>query len=99
MAMFPEAMKAAQKELDAVVGTHRLPDFSDRPSLPYINALIKECMRWQGIANLGKYKANIRILGGMNLFDSIGLAHSLSEDDEYEGYFIPKGTIVMGNTW
>lgn len=22
-----------------------------------------------------------------------------TNDDEYEGYFIPKGTIVVGNTW
>ncbi|KIJ29551.1 hypothetical protein M422DRAFT_188279, partial [Sphaerobolus stellatus SS14] len=28
-----------------------------------------------------------------------GIAHTLSEDDIIDGYFIPKGTIVMGNTW
>ena len=22
-----------------------------------------------------------------------------SEDDEYNGYFIPKGTVVLGNAW
>lgn len=22
-----------------------------------------------------------------------------SEDDEYDGYFIPRGTVVMGNGW
>ncbi|TBU44098.1 hypothetical protein BD309DRAFT_61703 [Dichomitus squalens] len=32
-------------ELDAVVGSHRLPDFADRDSLVYINALIWEAMR------------------------------------------------------
>nr|VWP02625.1 Candidapepsin (EC (ACP) (Aspartate protease) (Secreted aspartic proteinase) (SAPT) [Ganoderma boninense] len=30
MAAYPEAQKKAQRELDAVVGTARLPDFSDR---------------------------------------------------------------------
>jgi len=25
--------------------------------------------------------------------------HATSEDDVYEGYFIPKGTYVLGNTW
>ncbi|KIJ32571.1 hypothetical protein M422DRAFT_184313 [Sphaerobolus stellatus SS14] len=28
-----------------------------------------------------------------------GIAHTSSEDDVIDGYFIPKGTIVMGNTW
>ncbi|KAF9044304.1 cytochrome P450 [Panaeolus papilionaceus] len=80
MAIHPEVAKKAQVELDAVVGSGRLPDFSDRPSLPYIDAIAKECMRWKLVTNLG-------------------LAHMVSEDDEYRGYFIPKGTIVMGNSW
>ncbi|KAJ3533544.1 hypothetical protein NMY22_g7294 [Coprinellus aureogranulatus] len=29
----------------------------------------------------------------------LGLPHATSEDDIYEGYFIPKGTIVMANVW
>ncbi|EDR09903.1 uncharacterized protein LACBIDRAFT_189790 [Laccaria bicolor S238N-H82] len=28
-----------------------------------------------------------------------GVPHMSTEDDEYDGYFIPKGTIVMGNVW
>ena len=35
----------AQKELDAVVGQDRLPEFSDRTSLPYTNAILKEVLR------------------------------------------------------
>ena len=46
MAVSPEVQKKAQQELDAVVGTGRLPGFSDRPSLPYVNALVKELLRW-----------------------------------------------------
>ena len=46
MALDPEVQKRAQKELDAVVGTERLPEPSDRPSLPYVNALVKELFRW-----------------------------------------------------
>jgi hypothetical protein len=30
---------------------------------------------------------------------TIGLPQKLMEDDYYDGYFIPKGTIVMGNAW
>ncbi|KAH6918908.1 O-methylsterigmatocystin oxidoreductase [Coprinopsis sp. MPI-PUGE-AT-0042] len=29
----------------------------------------------------------------------MGIPHILSQDDTYEGYFIPKGTLVMGNSW
>ncbi|PPR03920.1 hypothetical protein CVT24_008105 [Panaeolus cyanescens] len=80
MLLHPNAMKKAQAEIDRVVGSSRLPDFSDRHSLPYVSAIIKESARWHVGVNLG-------------------IAHCSSEDDEYEGYFIPKGTIVMGNAW
>ena len=39
-------MKKAQKELDRVVGSERLPQLSDREDLPYVSALIKELLRW-----------------------------------------------------
>ena len=29
----------------------------------------------------------------------LGVAHQLSQDDVYEGYFIPKGTTVIPNIW
>ncbi|RXW13417.1 hypothetical protein EST38_g12437 [Candolleomyces aberdarensis] len=29
----------------------------------------------------------------------LGVAHSNSEDDEYDGFFIPKGTIIFQNNW
>ena len=54
MALYPEIQKKAQEEIDAVVGPHRLPDFEDRPSLPYINAIVKESMRWHLVLPLGK---------------------------------------------
>ncbi len=53
MALYPEVQKRAQAELDAVVGRDRLPDFSDSPSLPYINAIVKELLRWHPAAPLG----------------------------------------------
>ena len=39
-------LKKAQDELDRVVGRDRLPEFSDRENLPYINAIVKEVIRW-----------------------------------------------------
>ena len=46
MARFPGAQRRAHAELDAVVGTRRLPKLSDHHSLPYITALVKEVLRW-----------------------------------------------------
>ncbi|KAF4621589.1 hypothetical protein D9613_012598 [Agrocybe pediades] len=80
MALYPEVQKKAQAELDRVVGPNRLPDFSDRRDLPYINAMVKETGRW-------------------NLVVPLAVPHMASHDDEYDGYFIPKGTIVYGNAW
>jgi cytochrome P450 len=54
MALYPEAQKKAQQELDRVLNG-RLPEFNDRPNLPYINAMIKESMRWQVVAPLGAH--------------------------------------------
>ncbi|PFH53736.1 hypothetical protein AMATHDRAFT_78864 [Amanita thiersii Skay4041] len=53
MITFPEAQARAQKELDAVVGSDRLPDFSDRASLPYLDAMLLETLRWNPPAPLG----------------------------------------------
>jgi cytochrome P450 len=54
MVLNPEAQKRAQAEVDRVVGTDRLPDFSDRVSMPYIEAVLRETMRFYPIAPLGK---------------------------------------------
>jgi cytochrome P450 len=47
MAMYPDVQKKAQAEIDAVIGHDRLPDLDDIDSLPFINALVKETLRWQ----------------------------------------------------
>ena len=46
MILNPKVMKKAQEELDRVVGKGHLPDFSDKDNLPYIDALVKEVLRW-----------------------------------------------------
>ncbi|KAG5990599.1 hypothetical protein E4U54_004071, partial [Claviceps lovelessii] len=47
--LYPDVLRRAQKEIDDVVGSDRLPDFHDRDHLPYINALIKEAYRWKPV--------------------------------------------------
>ena len=55
IAFFPEVQKKAQAEIDAIVGPDRLPTLSDRQSLPYMEALLKEVYRWNPVARLGKH--------------------------------------------
>jgi hypothetical protein len=33
------------------------------------------------------------------VFISKALPHQALEDDVYEGYYIPKGSTVLGNSW
>ncbi|KAI9058748.1 cytochrome P450 [Trametes sanguinea] len=80
MVMHPEVQKRAQAELDAVVGQDRLPEFTDRTSLPYINAIVKETLRWHNITPLGS-------------------GHRCMEEDEYRGWRIPKGALILQNVW
>ncbi|KIJ43303.1 hypothetical protein M422DRAFT_253505 [Sphaerobolus stellatus SS14] len=49
MALNPDVQRKAQRELDAVLGGSRLPEFDDRSQLPYIAALCKEILRWQPV--------------------------------------------------
>ncbi len=61
MVLYPDVQRKAQAELDRVVGRDRLPNFNDRESLPYIEAVIKEALRWLPTAPMGKYAIYIRM--------------------------------------
>ncbi|KAE9405244.1 cytochrome P450 [Gymnopus androsaceus JB14] len=52
MVKWPEYQRKAQKELDRVIGSERLPDFDDRENLPYIQAIVNEILRWQPVTPL-----------------------------------------------
>ncbi|KZO94968.1 cytochrome P450 [Calocera viscosa TUFC12733] len=80
MTLYPDVQKKAQEELDHVVGKERLPTFADRPNLPYMNAVVKEVLRWAAVVPMC-------------------LPHRLIKEDEYNGYRIPKDTIVLTNIW
>jgi hypothetical protein len=55
MTLHPEVQKQAQAEIDAVVGTDRLPTLADREYLPFVDALVKEVFRWNPVAPQGKF--------------------------------------------
>ena len=97
MALCPEVQKKAQAEIDAVVGPNRLPDFHDRPSLPYVNAILKETSRWNLVTPLGR--PFVIVIVATILTSSEAVPHMSTNDDEYNGYYIPKGTVTIGNAW
>ncbi|KAF8198880.1 cytochrome P450 [Mycena galopus ATCC 62051] len=80
MVTHPDIQKKAQAYIDAVVADGRMPTFSDRPLLAYIDGILKEIMRWKVVA-------------------PIALPHQLINDEEYNGYFIPAGTMVVPNSY
>ncbi|KAJ7756417.1 cytochrome P450 [Mycena maculata] len=54
MVMNPTAQKKAQAEIDAVCDMQsRLPTFADKSSMPYVEALLWEVLRWGAITPLG----------------------------------------------
>ncbi|KAI6099754.1 cytochrome P450 [Pisolithus sp. B1] len=52
MVLYPETQAKAQEEIDQVVGDARLPEFSDREKLPYVEAVFLEVLRWHPIKPL-----------------------------------------------
>ena len=53
MVLYPSVLHRAQEEIDRIVGSDRLPLFSDREDLPYVDALVKETLRWENAAPTG----------------------------------------------
>ncbi|KAG0708665.1 cytochrome P450 [Suillus ampliporus] len=53
MVLNPEVQAKAQAEIDRVVGNDRLPDFNDRPVLPYVEAILRETLRWHPVVPFG----------------------------------------------
>jgi len=55
MVLHPEVQAKAQADIDRVIGKDRLPDFDDRPELPYLDAILRETLRWHPAVPLGLY--------------------------------------------
>lgn len=53
MAMHLSVQDKVRKELEAVVGTDRLPEFSDLEALPYLQAVYMETQRWKPVVPVG----------------------------------------------
>ncbi|KAI9459790.1 cytochrome P450 [Boletus coccyginus] len=55
----PEAQKNAQAQIDTVVGNTRLPTIDDRPSLPYVDAVLREILRYNPPVPLSVPRASV----------------------------------------
>jgi cytochrome P450 len=54
MLVHPEVQARAQTEVDRVVGRDRLPVLEDREELPYVDAIVNECLRWLPVTPMGQ---------------------------------------------
>jgi cytochrome P450 len=59
MVIYPDVQLRAQAELDEIIGQGRLPEFSDKEDLPYVNAVMSECLRWMPVGPMGSSKSII----------------------------------------
>lgn len=99
MVLNPGIQRKAQDEIDKTVGSGRLPDFSDHDSLPYIEAIVNEALRWHPVFPLSlflTFPVHPQLVLTMIYLD---VPHRLSEDDTYKGYFLPKGSVIIANNW
>jgi cytochrome P450 len=97
--MYPEVQRKAQAEIDQIIGNSRLPDFSDEGALPYVQAVLKEALRWHPVAPLSELSC-VAVM--ISLDDSItftAVSHRVTESDTYEGYYIPAGSTIIPNAW
>ena len=82
MLLFPNVQTRAQEELDRVVGRDRLPDFSDRKLLPFIQCIVYETARYVSMramietAILTSYR---KCLGGILQYHSVRLPNPLHD--------------------
>lgn len=98
MLQYPETQRKARAEIDAVIGLDRLPRISDKVSLPYVRSLLTEVLRLHPSGPFGK--SQYSFCNRQKMFkQGAGAPHALSVDYTYEGFHLPRGTILMSNFW
>jgi len=59
MIAHPDKQKKCQEELDRVIGSSRMPTFEDQDHLPYVNAAVRELLRWRPTFPFGEPLSNM----------------------------------------
>uniref|UniRef100_A0A0W0F178 Putative cytochrome P450 n=1 Tax=Moniliophthora roreri TaxID=221103 RepID=A0A0W0F178_MONRR len=88
MTLYTSVQYRAKAEIEAHLSRDSskvLPTLTDRDALPYITAVMLEVWRWNPSVPLAWYY--------------LGLPHLVTQDDEYQEYYIEKGTVVWANIW
>jgi len=88
----PSVIDAAHEELDRVIGDDRTPNFDDEKDLPYMRAIIKVLL-------LLSDRADGQEILRWRPINKFGNNHYLIQDDWYNGFFIPKNSVIMANWW
>ncbi|KAJ5485565.1 O-methylsterigmatocystin oxidoreductase [Penicillium diatomitis] len=60
MALYPDVQAKAHEEIERVIGSAKLPNPKDRSRLLYLNAVVKEVLRWHPVAPLGLPHSSIK---------------------------------------
>ncbi|CAE6496856.1 unnamed protein product [Rhizoctonia solani] len=88
MTLYPDVQAKAQSEITSYLQTHphkRFITMDDKPNLPYINALIREVLRWHPVLTLVGHRSN----GEDDENVVVG----------EKTYRIPARTAVIANVW
>ncbi len=98
MALYPSVQKRIQDEIDSVVGRDRLPAFEDRASLPHVEAVLRETLRWRPAVPLAVPHVSVK--------DDIYKGFYIPKGSlisQYANIVIPMlsspGTLVFANAW
>lgn len=97
MLINPQAQQKAFEEIQRVTGTHRLPTFEDRESLPYVECVYKETLRWASVSPLSRFMRSANFPLRITDFTCVITAvppHRLVTDDIYRDFHLPKGSNV-----
>ncbi|KAM8920905.1 cytochrome P450 2C20-like [Pelodytes ibericus] len=113
MIKYPQVQDRIQQEIDTVIGTHRLPELSDRIQMPYTNAVIHEIIRFLDLVPFAlPHKViedtpfqGFNILKGTTIFPMIGSslhdpAYWETPDEFNPGHFMDKkGQFCMNDAF